>query len=139
MFFKKVPRNEMTKERGGGCTLGGGGIEDEEVAMVDGVFEEAFEALARHSVSSSSTHHYGSLSYHEDEDDDEDDNASCASTPSPTTYLNSFSPLNYQKYDIPTSSQQDDDLLFEHKSLFSIKRKNCMRKLEEVSSHLKRH
>ncbi|GJR34188.1 hypothetical protein Tco_1209872 [Tanacetum coccineum] len=45
-------------------------------------------------------------------DDDEDDGASRASTPSPTTYLNSLQPLNYQRYDIPTSSQQDDDLLF---------------------------
>nr|GEV72932.1 ribosomal protein L7Ae/L30e/S12e/Gadd45 [Tanacetum cinerariifolium] len=38
------------------------------------------------------------------------------STPSPTTYLNSLSPLNYEKYDIPTSSQQDDDLLFERQT-----------------------
>ncbi|GKC52874.1 hypothetical protein Tco_1075619 [Tanacetum coccineum] len=67
---------------------------------------------ARHSVSSSSAHHYGSSSHHGDEDDD----ASRASTPSPTTYLNSLSPLNYQKYDIPTSSQQDDDLLFERQT-----------------------
>ncbi|GJS83217.1 hypothetical protein Tco_0749758 [Tanacetum coccineum] len=67
---------------------------------------------ARHSVSSTSTHHnYGSSSYHGD--DDEDDGASRASTPSHTTYLNSLEPLNYQRYDIPTSSQQDDDLLFE--------------------------
>ncbi|GJR93144.1 hypothetical protein Tco_0265318 [Tanacetum coccineum] len=46
-------------------------------------------------------------------DDDDDDSASRASTPSPTTYLNSLEPLNYQQYDIPTSSQQNDDLLFE--------------------------
>ncbi|GKD67921.1 hypothetical protein Tco_1322011 [Tanacetum coccineum] len=64
-----------------------------------------------HSVSSSSTHHYGSLSHHED--DNEDDGASRVSTPSPSTYLNSLQPLNDQRYDIPTSSQQDDDLLFE--------------------------
>nr|GEV90872.1 hypothetical protein [Tanacetum cinerariifolium] len=64
------------------------------------------------SVSSTSAHHnYGSLSHQGD--DDEDDGASRASTPSPTTYLNSFRPLNYQRYDIPTFSQQDDDLLFE--------------------------
>ncbi|GJU23290.1 hypothetical protein Tco_1156632 [Tanacetum coccineum] len=63
------------------------------------------------SVSSTSAHlNYGSSSHHED--DNEDDGASRASTSSPTTYLNSLSPLNYQKYDIPTSSQQDD-LLFE--------------------------
>ncbi|GJZ43125.1 hypothetical protein Tco_0590380, partial [Tanacetum coccineum] len=47
------------------------------------------------------------------EDDDEDDGASCASTPSHTTYLNSLKPLDYQQYNIPTSSEQDDDLLFE--------------------------
>nr|GEW31327.1 ribosomal protein L7Ae/L30e/S12e/Gadd45 [Tanacetum cinerariifolium] len=64
---------------------------------------------ARHSVSSSSAHHYGSSSRHGDDDAD----ASRASTPSPTTYLNSLSPLNYQKHDILTSSQQDADLLFE--------------------------
>nr|GFA23979.1 hypothetical protein [Tanacetum cinerariifolium] len=67
---------------------------------------------ARHSVSSTSAHHnYGSSSYQGD--DDEDDGASRASTLNPTTYLNSLQPLNYQRYDIPTSSQQDDDLLFE--------------------------
>nr|GEV14312.1 nucleotide-binding alpha-beta plait domain-containing protein [Tanacetum cinerariifolium] len=32
-------------------------------------------------------------------DDDEDDDASRVNTSSPTTYLNSLSPLNYQKYD----------------------------------------
>ncbi|GJU78009.1 hypothetical protein Tco_1275079 [Tanacetum coccineum] len=50
-------------------------------------------------------------------DDDEDDGASRANTPSPTTYLNSLHPLNYQRYDIPTSSQQDDDLLFERQTV----------------------
>ncbi|GJW37202.1 hypothetical protein Tco_0060122 [Tanacetum coccineum] len=50
---------------------------------------------ARHSVSSTSAHHnYGSSSHQGD--DDEDDGASRASTPSPTTYLNSLQPLNYQ-------------------------------------------
>ncbi|GJX87817.1 hypothetical protein Tco_0339831 [Tanacetum coccineum] len=57
---------------------------------------------ARHAVLSSSAHHYGSSSHHGDED--EDDDASRASTPSSTTYLNSLRPLNYQRYDIPTSS-----------------------------------
>ncbi|GJS91906.1 hypothetical protein Tco_0774542 [Tanacetum coccineum] len=66
---------------------------------------------ARHSVSSTSAHHnYGSSSHQGDDDDD--DGASRASTQSPTTYLNSLQLLNYQRYDIPTSSQQDDDLLF---------------------------
>ncbi|GJY36813.1 hypothetical protein Tco_0422191 [Tanacetum coccineum] len=68
-----------------------------------------------HSVSSTSAHHnYGSSSHHGD--DDEDNGDSRASTSSPTTYLNSLEPLNYQRYDIPTSSQQDDDLLFERQT-----------------------
>ncbi|GJT81733.1 hypothetical protein Tco_1056075 [Tanacetum coccineum] len=50
-------------------------------------------------------------------DDDEDDGDSRA-TPSPTTYLNSLKPLNHQQYDIPTSSEQDDDLLFERQTDF---------------------
>nr|GEW74517.1 transposase, Ptta/En/Spm, transposase, Tnp1/En/Spm-like protein [Tanacetum cinerariifolium] len=66
---------------------------------------------ACHSVSSSSTHHYGSSSNQEDDDDNE--GTSRASTLSPTTYVNSLPPLNYEKYNIPTSSQQDDDLLLE--------------------------
>ncbi|GKE72746.1 hypothetical protein Tco_1534787 [Tanacetum coccineum] len=69
---------------------------------------------AHHSVSSSSAHHYGSLSHHGD--DDEDDDASRASTPYPTTYLNSLRPPNYQIYDILTSYQQDDDLFFERQT-----------------------
>nr|GEU53560.1 pentatricopeptide repeat-containing protein [Tanacetum cinerariifolium] len=49
-------------------------------------------------------------------DDDEDNGASRASTLYTTTYLNCIRPLNYQRYDIPTSSQQDDDLLFERQT-----------------------
>ncbi|GJZ52354.1 hypothetical protein Tco_0606869 [Tanacetum coccineum] len=66
------------------------------------------------SVSSSSAHHNGSLSHRGD--DDKDDGISRASTLSPTTFLNSLSPLNYKKYDISTSSQQDDDLFFERQT-----------------------
>ncbi|GJZ85660.1 hypothetical protein Tco_0650999, partial [Tanacetum coccineum] len=66
---------------------------------------------SRHSVSSSSRHHLGSSSHH-----DEDDDTSRASILSPSTYLNSLQPLNYQRYDIPTSSQQDDDLLFKRQT-----------------------
>ncbi|GJX75704.1 hypothetical protein Tco_0322515, partial [Tanacetum coccineum] len=68
---------------------------------------------AHHSVSSTSAHHNHGSSSHQG-DDDEDDGASRASTPSPTTYLNSLRPLDYQQYDVPTSSEQNDDLLFEH-------------------------
>ncbi|GJX10801.1 hypothetical protein Tco_0200660 [Tanacetum coccineum] len=67
---------------------------------------------ARHSVSSTSAHHNHGSSSHQG-DDDEDDGASRASTPSPITYLNSLEPLDYQQYDIPTSSEQNDKLLFE--------------------------
>ncbi|GJY88749.1 hypothetical protein Tco_0503377 [Tanacetum coccineum] len=49
-------------------------------------------------------------------DDDEDDGASRASTPYPTTYLNSLEPLDYQPYEIPTSSEQNNDLLFERQT-----------------------
>ncbi|GKB63067.1 hypothetical protein Tco_0919253, partial [Tanacetum coccineum] len=70
---------------------------------------------ARHSVSSTSAHYNRGSSSHQD-DDEEDDCASRASTPSPTTYLNSLGPLNYQQYDIPTSSEQNDDLLFERQA-----------------------
>nr|GEW42955.1 hypothetical protein [Tanacetum cinerariifolium] len=92
---------------------------------------------ARHSISSSFAHHNGSLSHHGD--DDEDDGASRASTPSPSTYLNSLHPLNYQRYDIPNSSQQDDDLLFERQTTCSIKRNKSLRKLEVDSNHSARH
>ncbi|GKF23712.1 hypothetical protein Tco_0076034, partial [Tanacetum coccineum] len=63
--------------------------------------------IARHSVSSSSSHHQGTSSHqHDDDDDDDDVKTSRASTPSPTTYLNSLGSLNYQNYQIPSSSEQ---------------------------------
>ncbi|GJU71877.1 hypothetical protein Tco_1263282, partial [Tanacetum coccineum] len=65
---------------------------------------------ARHSVSSTSAHHNLGSSSHQGYDD-EDDGASCASTPSPITYLNSLKPLDYQPYEVPTSSEQNDDFL----------------------------
>ncbi|GJU94644.1 hypothetical protein Tco_1319400 [Tanacetum coccineum] len=70
---------------------------------------------ARHSVSLTFAHHNHGSSSHQD-DDDEDDGASRASTPSPTTYLNSLGPLDYQQYNVPTSSKQNDDLLFERQT-----------------------
>ncbi|GJV50235.1 hypothetical protein Tco_1440447 [Tanacetum coccineum] len=69
---------------------------------------------ARHSVSSSSAHHFGSSSHYES--DEEDEGTSCASTPSPSSFLNSLSPLTHQTYEIPTSSQQNDNLLFERQT-----------------------
>ncbi|GJW92335.1 hypothetical protein Tco_0169888 [Tanacetum coccineum] len=70
---------------------------------------------ARHSISSTSAHHNRGSSSHQG-DHDEDDGASRASTPSPTTYLNLLKPLDYQPYDIPISSEQEDDLLFERQT-----------------------
>ncbi|GJX15370.1 hypothetical protein Tco_0216202 [Tanacetum coccineum] len=71
--------------------------------------------IARHSVSSTSAHHNLGSSSHQG-DDDEDDGASRASAPSLTTYLNSLKSLNYQPYKVPTSSKQNDDLLFERQT-----------------------
>ncbi|GKB06904.1 hypothetical protein Tco_0835137 [Tanacetum coccineum] len=68
--------------------------------------------IARHSVSSSSSHHQGTSSHQHDDDDDDDVETSRASTPSPTTYLNSLGSLNYQNYQIPSSSEQTDETLF---------------------------
>ncbi|GKE95920.1 hypothetical protein Tco_1580775 [Tanacetum coccineum] len=72
---------------------------------------------ARHSISSSSSHHHGTSSHqHDDDDDDDDVETSRASTPSPTTYLNSLNPLNYQNYKIPSASEQTDETLFERQT-----------------------
>nr|GEX17996.1 hypothetical protein [Tanacetum cinerariifolium] len=70
---------------------------------------------ARYSVSSTFAHHNHGSSSHQ-EDDDEDDGASRASTPSPTTYINSLKPFNYQQYKIPSPFEQSDDLLFERQT-----------------------
>ncbi|GJZ77438.1 hypothetical protein Tco_0642110 [Tanacetum coccineum] len=50
---------------------------------------------ARRFVSSSSSHHQGTSSHQYDDDDDNDVETSRASTPSPTTYLNSLNLLDY--------------------------------------------
>ncbi|GKD51593.1 hypothetical protein Tco_1280569, partial [Tanacetum coccineum] len=64
---------------------------------------------ARRSVSFSSSHHQGTPSHQHDDDDVE---TSRASTPSPTTYLNSLHSLDYQNYHISSSSEQTDETLF---------------------------
>ncbi|GJR36395.1 hypothetical protein Tco_1212079 [Tanacetum coccineum] len=71
---------------------------------------------ARHSVSSSSSHHQGTSS-HQHDDDDDNVQTSRASTPSPTTYLNSLDPLNYQNYQMPSASEQTDETLFERQTV----------------------
>ncbi|GJW38154.1 hypothetical protein Tco_0063999 [Tanacetum coccineum] len=63
-------------------------------------------------------HHHGTSSHQHDDDDDDDDDVktSRASTPSPTTYLNSLNPLNYQNYEMPSASEQTDETLFERQT-----------------------
>ncbi|GJX80155.1 pentatricopeptide repeat-containing protein [Tanacetum coccineum] len=70
---------------------------------------------ARHSVSSLSSHHQDTSS-HQHDDDDDDVESSRASTPSPTTYLNSLNLLNYQNYHMPSASEQTDETLFERQT-----------------------
>ncbi|GJY55422.1 hypothetical protein Tco_0454537 [Tanacetum coccineum] len=72
-------------------------------------------------------------------DDNEDDGSSRASTPSPTTYLNSLKPLDYQQYEVPTPSEQNDNLLFERQTNFLINYKRSIKRLEVDSSNLERH
>nr|GEX25701.1 ribosomal protein L7Ae/L30e/S12e/Gadd45 [Tanacetum cinerariifolium] len=55
-------------------------------------------------------------SSHQHGDDDDDVETSRAITPSPTTYLNSLDPLNYQNYQIPSPSEQTDETLFERQT-----------------------
>ncbi|GJZ74213.1 hypothetical protein Tco_0638359 [Tanacetum coccineum] len=50
-------------------------------------------------------------------DDDDNVQTSRASTPSPTTYLNSLDPLNYQNYQMPSASEQTDETLFERQTV----------------------
>ncbi|GJY20003.1 hypothetical protein Tco_0392569 [Tanacetum coccineum] len=78
-------------------------------------FEIGYASWAHHSVSSSSSHHHGTSS-HQHDDDDDDVETSRASTPSPTTYLNSLNPLNYQNYEMPSASEQTDETLFERQT-----------------------
>ncbi|GKD22711.1 hypothetical protein Tco_1224414 [Tanacetum coccineum] len=69
--------------------------------------------VARHVIPS---HHY-STSSHQHDDDDDDVKTSRGRTPSPTTYLNSLEPLNYQNYQMPSASEQTDETLFERQTI----------------------
>ncbi|GJS15691.1 hypothetical protein Tco_0410163 [Tanacetum coccineum] len=71
---------------------------------------------ACHFVSFSSSHHQGTSS-HQHDDDDDNVEISRASTPSPTTYLNSLDPLNYQNYQMPSASEQTNETLFERQTV----------------------
>ncbi|GKE58160.1 hypothetical protein Tco_1497345 [Tanacetum coccineum] len=70
---------------------------------------------ASHSISSSSSHHQCMSSHQHDDDDDVE--TSRASTPSPTTYLNYLGSLNYQDYQIPSSSEQTNETLFAQQTI----------------------
>ncbi|GJT80875.1 hypothetical protein Tco_1055217 [Tanacetum coccineum] len=71
-------------------------------------------ALRPSFVSSSTSLHHGShLSTWMMMDDGVDFRAS---TPSPTTYLNSLNLLNYQNYEMPSASEQTDETLFERQT-----------------------
>ncbi|GJU12290.1 zf-CCHC domain-containing protein [Tanacetum coccineum] len=72
---------------------------------------ELERVVARHSVSSLSSHHQG-MSSHQHDDHDDDVETSRVSTPSPTTYLNFLHSLDYQNYQMPSSSKQTDETLF---------------------------
>ncbi|GKA98682.1 hypothetical protein Tco_0826619 [Tanacetum coccineum] len=88
---------------------------------------------ARHSVSSSSSHYQGTSSHQHDDDDDDNDNVeiSRASTPSPTTYLNSLDPLNYQNYQMPSASEQTDETLFERQTVLLNQTQQMHKELHE--------
>ncbi|GJR88162.1 hypothetical protein Tco_0212173 [Tanacetum coccineum] len=60
--------------------------------------------------------HLNRLSISSNVDDDDDVKTSRASTPSPTTYLNSLHQLNYQNNHMPSSSEQTDETLFERQT-----------------------
>nr|GEV58861.1 DNA helicase Pif1-like protein [Tanacetum cinerariifolium] len=79
--------------------------DDSSVILISFMIQNEFITL---SLTIRSSSHQG--------DDDEDDGASRASTSYLKTYLNSLRPLDYQPYDIPTSSEQNDDLLFERQT-----------------------
>ncbi|GJY22102.1 hypothetical protein Tco_0394668 [Tanacetum coccineum] len=85
---------------------------DDDSSTSDSEYEE-YAMAARHSVSSLSSRLQGTSSHQHDDDDVE---TSRASTPSPTTYLNSLGPLNYQNYQMPSASEQTDETLFERQT-----------------------
>ncbi|GKC98539.1 hypothetical protein Tco_1168814 [Tanacetum coccineum] len=96
---------------------------------------------ACHSVSSLSSHHQG-MSSHQHDDDDDDVETSRASTPSPTTYLNTFHPIDYQNYHIPSSFEQTDETLFARQTTLLNQTQTNLTMHDEMrvgSNHLKRH
>ncbi|GJU39051.1 hypothetical protein Tco_1192008 [Tanacetum coccineum] len=93
---------------------------------------------ARHSISSSSSHHQGTSS-HQHDDNDDDVETSRASTPSPTTYLNSLNPLNYQNYQMPSSFEQTDETLFERQTTLLNQTQQMHKEMRGGSESMKEH
>ncbi|GKF82569.1 hypothetical protein Tco_0244225, partial [Tanacetum coccineum] len=53
---------------------------------------------------------------HQHDDDDDDVKTSLSSTPSPTTYLHSLDPLNYENYQMPSAFERTDETLFQQQT-----------------------
>nr|GEV30157.1 ribosomal protein L7Ae/L30e/S12e/Gadd45 [Tanacetum cinerariifolium] len=92
---------------------------------------ETDRGKARRSISFLSSHHQGTSSHQPDDDDIE---TSTASTLSPTTYLNSLNPLDYQNYQMPFSSEQTDETLFARQTTLL---NQTQRKHEEIRGGFK--
>ncbi|GJZ28040.1 hypothetical protein Tco_0572687 [Tanacetum coccineum] len=92
---------------------------------------------AHNSVSSSSAHHYGSSSHLGD--GDEDDGTSRASTPSPTTFSTPFHLSITKNTKFPPLLNKMVIFSSSDNLICSIKHKNYMKKLEEVSSCSEKH
>nr|GEW02954.1 zinc finger, CCHC-type [Tanacetum cinerariifolium] len=65
------------------------------------------------------------------ERNEEDEGTSRASTPSPSTYLNSLQPLTHQTYNILTFSQQSDDLLSERQTTLLNRQQQMHKEIRE--------
>ncbi|GKE73962.1 hypothetical protein Tco_1536003 [Tanacetum coccineum] len=90
---------------------------------------------ARRSVSFSSSHHQGTSSHQHDDDFE----TSRASTPSPTTYLNSLNPLDTKTTICLPFPSKPMKISLHDKPPCLTKRNEYMRRCVEGSSHLERH
>ncbi|GKA95305.1 hypothetical protein Tco_0817343 [Tanacetum coccineum] len=82
---------------------------------------------ARHSVSSSSSRYQGTSSHQHDDDDDVE--TSRASTPSPTTYLNSLVSSNYQKLQMLLAPNKTMETLLERQTQLAQPSNICRREM----------
>ncbi|GJW14654.1 hypothetical protein Tco_0018787 [Tanacetum coccineum] len=93
---------------------------------------------ARHSISSSSSHHHGTSS-HQHDDDDDDVKLSGKYLQSPIPILNSLIHSTTKTTKCLPLLNKPIKLSLNDKPPCSTKRKKCIRKCAEVSSHLERH